>query len=109
MTYTKKEREEYNEQRERACKQLNITKNQFNWLRRKGNSLHKHYEDNCNGLFLSEENYDCVVNRLYDEINAYVLKLNLFIYYQTDPRGATIYLDIRPIPGDSYNNATCIY
>ena len=49
MTYTKKERERYNDDRARACKRLGITKNQYNWLRRKGEALRKVYEANCNG------------------------------------------------------------
>lgn len=93
--YTLKERKEYNENRDRACERLNITKNQYNWLRRKGNELHKLYEDNCNGV-IDEAQSTEQENNLYDIVDEYVKELNLFVYYQTDPRGATIYLDVKP-------------
>ena len=44
MSYTKKEREYYNQQRDKICESLGITKNQYNWLRRKGEELRKIYE-----------------------------------------------------------------
>jgi len=111
MTYTKQEREEYNIRRERACKQLNITENEYNWLRRKGEELHKVYENNCNGLYKTEQEYNLLVRDLEYKINVYKQECEelLYVYFQTDPRGATIYLDTKPISDSSYNNATCIY
>ena len=50
MNYTKKERDEYNTNRFIICETLGITKNNYNWLRRKGESIHKIYEDNFLGL-----------------------------------------------------------
>ena len=35
--------------------------------------------------------------------------LNLNLYFQTDPRGATIYVDRQPIPENNYTQAKCIY
>lgn len=114
--YTKQERERYNEHRERACQRLGITKNQYNWLRRKGNELHKIYEDNCNGkVYINYDGvYENLTNRLYTEINKYIEKVSsfskpLFVYFQTDPRGATIYLDIKEILENNYTQAVCIY
>jgi hypothetical protein len=109
MSYTKKEREYYNEQRERACERLGITKNQYNWLRRKGEELHKSYEVDCNGGYPTEEIAEEVQNPIYNCVDSYVKPLGLFIYYQTDPRGATIYLDKEPIPENNYTRAVCIY
>lgn len=107
--FTKLERERYNENRERACKRLGITKNQYNWFRREGKKLHKIYEDNCNGL-LTEKQYENNVEDLELNISHKASKkLNLFIYFQTDPRGATIYLDKKIILENSYNEAVCIY
>ena len=108
MNYTSKERKEYNDYRERACKRLGITKNQFNWLRRKGNELHRLYEDQCNGT-INEAIATEKENNIYNLVDAYVKKLNLFIYYQTDPRGATIYLDTQVIPRNNYTQAQVIY
>lgn len=108
MTYTKLERGRYNEDRARKCKALGITKNQYNWLRRKGEELHKIYEDNCNGE-INEKDYDRKTSELEHMIYGYIGKLGLFIYLQTDPRGATIYLDRNKIPENNYTQAICIY
>ena len=109
MNYTNKERAEYNEQRKRACERNGITGNQYNWLRRKGQELHGHYETNCNGGFTSEAEYNQAVNPVYIAVEAYVKKLGLEVYFQTDPRGATIYVDKEPLTDSAYNRGTCIY
>lgn len=109
MGYTEKEREEYNQTRKKICKALIITKNEYNWLRRYGQALRKLYTGDCNGVITNSENYDNIVNTIYARVDTYAKKLGLFIYYQTDPRGATIYADRKPIPENSYNNAHCIF
>ena len=106
--FTKLERERYNEDRERACKRLGITKNQYNWLRRKGEALHKVYEDNCNGT-LTEQEYADRSSELEGIILEKGTELGLFNYFQTDPRGATIYLDTKAIPENNYTQAVCVY
>ena len=108
MTYSKRERMQYNHHRDIVCEQVGITKNQYNWLRRKGALLHKVYEDNCNGV-INEDTYDATTGMLYEHTNGYVNDLGLFVYYQTDPRGATIYIDREPIPENNYTVAHCIY
>lgn len=118
--YTKKERQQYNEYRERICQRLGITKNQYNWLRRKGEALRQVYEKDCNGDYekeaqtdnpkiTAETRYeiDCATKEGLIRIKAKELKL--FIYFQTDPRGATIYLDTKEIPANNYTQANCIY
>ena len=112
MTYTLKERKQYNQDRQRTCDRLGITKNQYNWLRRQGEKFHKIYEQECNGeLNLSYDNgeYDNFMKPYYQAIDTYIKELGLFVYYQTDPRGATIYVDKKPIPENNYNQASCIY
>lgn len=109
MTYTTQERTRYNEDRSITCKRLGITENQYNWLRRKGQALHKIYEDNCNGVINSDNEYDNAVDPIYSDVETYCKGLGLFVYYQTDPRGATIYVDRKPIPENNYNQAHCIY
>lgn len=114
MNYTAKERQRYNEYRQSVCENLGITKNQYNWLRRKGEELRKVYENNCNGLYKTEEEYTNTENIIDDRITDYIKfisekQLSLFWYYQTDPRGATIYLDKEPIPENNYTQAYCIY
>ena len=105
--YTKQERKQYNEYRDRACQKAGITKNQYNWLRRKGEELRKIYEDDCNFDFSDEREQR--EKMLYDRILSYIKPLKLSIYYQTDPRGATIYIDKQPIPDNNYTQAICIY
>lgn len=109
MNYSKKERDKYNISRERSCTRLNITKNQYNWIRRKGAELQKLYEDNCNGLFNEELDYQKAVDPLYKAVEDYIGRLGLFVYFQTDPRGATIYTDREPIPDNNYTIAVCIF
>lgn len=111
--YTKKERERYNIDRDRACQRLGITKNQYNWLRRKGEELRKVYENDCNGLYKTEEESNLAENRI--KMGIWLYRLNndnikkLKWYYQTDPRGATVYLDTVKIPNNNYTQAVCIY
>lgn len=108
--YNNKERKYYNISRENACEKLSITKYQYNWFRRMGNKLQKIYEDNCNGLYNDiEQQYFNATSTIEKLIRCYADKLNLHVYFQTDPRGATIYLDKNPIPENNYTQATCIY
>ncbi len=108
MNYTKIERERYNQDRNITCKRLDITENQYNWLRRKGNELHKIYEENCNG-YIEEDLYFRRCKEIERLIEQYIAPKGLFVFYQTDPRGATIYVDKKPIPENNYNQAECIY
>lgn len=107
MTYTKKERESYNVHRDWICKRLEITKNQYNWFRRKGEILHKNAEDYCNGVEGAE--FDGVAKKTCEDVVIKARQLKLYFFHQTDPRGATIYLDKEEIPQNNYTNACCIY
>jgi len=111
MSYTNKEREYYNIHRNNVCTKLGITKNQYNWFRRMGNKLHEVYENDCNGLYKTEEESNEAERDIIYKINVYKQECEelLYAYFQTDPRGATIYLDIKPIERNAYNNACCIY
>lgn len=109
MTYNKKEREYYNLQRQTTCESLGITKSQYNWFRRNGEKLHRIYENECNGLYESEEAYNLARSWVEEETDTKCQQLGLYVYYQTDPRGATIYLDAKPIPRNNYTTAHCIY
>lgn len=109
MGYTKEERKYYNLHRERVCTVLDIDKNAYNWFRRKGQELHKIFEQNCNGKIESDERYEALTQPLYQMAIQKAHGLGLTIYFQTDPRGATIYLDKVPIPENNYTQAYCIY
>ncbi len=106
--FTKLERQRYNDDRERACKRLGITKNKYNWFRLSGLGLHRVYEDNCNGL-LTDTEYETKAENLETLIFNKAKELKLFVYFQSDPRGATIYLDTKKIPENNYTQAVCIY
>ena len=114
MNNTKKERQYYNEQRERTCQRLGITKNQYNWLRRKGEELRKVYENDCNGLYANEDVSRNAEEVLDEKITDYIkyiseTQISLFWHYQTDPRGATLYVDTEPIDEYNYTDGCCIY
>ncbi len=110
MNYTKQERNYYNIHRDNACEKLNITVNQYNWFRRFGDRLHKILENDCNGVYTEEES-QTLMNVADGEIGNYIRanKLNLYSFFQTDPRGATIYLDTKPIERNRYTDTFCIY
>ena len=109
--FTKAERKVYNHNRDISCQRLGISVNQYNWLRRKGEALRKIYENNCNGLYKTEAEYFKAEKELIWEINTYKQECEelLYAYFQTDPRGASLYLDIKPIPENNYTSANCIY
>lgn len=110
--YSKKQREEYNLERDITCELLGITINQYNQFRRMGEALHKLYERQCNGytqqFFEDQDNErEQIFN---DKATKLATTLGLNIHFQTDPRGATIYLSHELIPENSYNtSAHCIY
>lgn len=116
MNYTKREREEYNQHRDNACGRLGITKAQYNYFRRMGEKLHKVYEMSCNGD-IAEDAYDLRTSTTEAEVRQYLIDQKLYkknkkvyyVYFQTDPRGATIYLDTQEIPSNNYTQAVCIY
>ena|ERR1019366_1291302 len=113
-SYTRKEREQYNQYRANVCETLGITANQYNWLRRKGEALSKADADYCNGdVFTMEEEYDCAKNVLMGKVRTYIDGISVYVlwsYHQSDPRGCALYLSKEPISADSYSQtATAIY
>jgi|GEM_PF-6466094 len=107
--FNKKEREQYNQYRQAVCERLGITKNQFNWFRRIGENIRFLHEGYCNGLVSNEAVHEIQLAEWYGKANKKANSLKLYIFYQTDPRGATIYLDDKPIPSNNYTIASCIY
>lgn len=106
--YTKKEREQYNHDREIVCKDLGITANQYNWFRRKGAELHRIYEDNCNGFYETEDEYYSKTLPVELSVEDKAKKLSLFVYFQTDPRGASLYLSKEVMDQSNYNRGHAI-
>jgi len=110
MTYTKSERDYYNQYRQSVCDKLGLTKNQYNYVRRQGEAYRLVGEDNCNGL-LKDDEYITRSEAIERKLENYLsgLGLRLHVYYQTDPRGATVYLQDKPISRDRYTDALCVY
>jgi len=108
MVYSKKEREQYNSYRIAVCERLGIRELDYNTFRRVGQKLHKLYEMDCNGV-IELTDYETTSQELYKKANSLAKRLNLYIYYQTDPRGGTIYLDKKPIPENNYTIANLVY
>lgn len=108
MTYTKKEREQYNEYRKAVCERLKIDENEYNKLRRYGSALRALYVADCNGD-IDQEDYALETDRLYKLCDNFCKRLRLNVFYQSDPRGATIYVSKEPIPDNNYTIASCIY
>lgn len=102
--YTKKERDQYNHDREIVCKDLMITINQYNWFRRKGAELHRIYEDNCNGFYETEDEYYSKTLPVELSIEKKAEGLSLEVYHQTDPRGASLYLGREAMSPSNYNS-----
>lgn len=108
---------------ERTCKDLKIDPIVYKRFLIIGNKIHKRLVYYCNGYMGDSAQYvdNKIINRFEEkEYQAYITPLmqqvedmakqeQLYVYFQTDPRGATIYLDNKPIPQNSYNNAYCIY
>ena len=95
-----------------VCDRLNITLDQYNQFRRFGMRLHRIYENQCNGFLTyqgewdeeAELRADRLEQKCTDEVLEFAKELGLYIYLQTDPRGATVYLDNKEISDNAYNN-----
>lgn len=106
--YTKKEREQYNLRRKIVCKDLGITVNQYNWFRRKGEELNRIYTDNCNGVYETEDEYFLTISPIELSVEDKAKKLLLFVYFQRDPRGASLYLGKEVMDSMNYNRGRAI-
>ena len=101
MTYSKTEREQYNGYRLRVCEQLKIRELDYNAFRRLGQKLCNIFVQSCNGE-IDEIEYEQAVRPLYMKAEKLSRQLKLYIYFQTDPRGNTIYLSRSPIADNDY-------
>lgn len=71
-----------------------------------GSRLHRYYEHICNGY--NYEKYERLSEKLENRAVELAEEMGIFIYIQTDPRGATIYIDSEPIPDNNYTRAVCL-
>ena len=102
----------------RVMKDLGITLADYNAFCKIGEKLNKVYTWQCNGYddkgnTQNDKGITALWNKKEKELTKQAKSLArglmLYIYFQTDPRGATIYLDNEPIPENNYNSAHCIY
>lgn len=99
----------YNERRkQQGCAYLGITDGQWAYIKRIGTRLCNRYTADCNGEYSSRWEYEAT-GKLERVAIKFAKDNDLELYLQTDPRGATIYLDIKPIPENNYTGAVCIY
>ena len=100
----------YNQVRKnRGCDKLGITQGQWSYIKRIGTILNNLYTASCNGDGPNGEGYPSRESYYERMASIFAKNNNLYIYFQTDPRGATIYLDKEPIPDNNYTKAVCIY
>ncbi len=107
MSYSKKERAEYNVHRERVGKELGINKNQYNSLRRVSNELSRHGEHEANtGESRTKEmgKSFAKAEALRKKIHGKDAKKKMHYYHQTDPRGVALYAGKERMSSQNYNS-----
>ena len=101
----------------KVCSELGINDNVFNTFKKIGKELQNIYTNQCNG-YLTKDNKEDVYTLQKEEVREKYLthratefadEHNLYIYFQTDPRGATIYLSREELTESNYTNGSCIY
>lgn len=96
-SFSKKEREYYNQHRERVGKELGIDKNKYNAFRRAAAGLSEADTSYANGRdrmgqsFGDKEYHTKSVEHL-KKIGSMAKKMGLHMHHQGDPRGASLYL-----------------
>jgi len=107
MSFSKRERADYNRHREHVTRELGINKNDYNRLRRVGQELHRASEDSAMGTknwrgvrdpssqkpyTEKEERHD--YGKAFSKTQALRKKYgkhHIHYYHQGDPRGAALY------------------
>jgi hypothetical protein len=77
-------------------------------LAAKGDALQRRYGNECSYQWADTPSYHARTEQAEGAIVAEAEAAGLQIYLQTDPRGATIYVDVQPIPDNNYNRAHCL-
>lgn len=105
------------------CQALGLTRKDYKRFLIVGNKLHRYFELYCNGYTgaepiyqgnrlineYTEQMYTKDTKPLFAQAREMAKEKGLTIFFQTDPRGGTIYLDKQPIPYNNYTQAYCIY
>jgi hypothetical protein len=95
--YSKKERENYNEHRERTSEALGLDKNKYNAFRRLSQKIADADTNAANGKDRLEREYGDKEHKRdtrpnFKKIHEMAKKMGLHMYHQGDPRGAAIHL-----------------
>lgn len=101
MAYSKKEREQYNKSREHTSKDLGLSKNEYNYLRRISQALNKYGTDNANGD-TEEKEYFKNIGQAFSKTKKFKGKLHF--HHQTDPRGVALYAAKEKIRDTDYSS-----
>lgn len=72
-------------------------------LMRIGKKLRTFYTHSCNGY--NSEKYDRLAEQWELKAQEIAKRMRVHIYFQTDPRGGTIYIDKKKIESNAYNKA----
>ena len=72
-------------------------------LMRIGKKLRTFYTHSCNGY--NSDKYDRLAKKWETTAQGIAKRMKVHIYFQTDPRGGTIYIDKKPIPTNAYNKS----
>jgi hypothetical protein len=57
----------------------------------------------CNGDLL-EADYDKVLDRIEEKLNALLSPQNIYWFHQRDPRGASLYISLEKLTQENYNS-----
>lgn len=101
-------KKEYRVYKEKTIEALDMSSEIFDMFKLYGEKLNKIYTDLCNGD-ITDKQAEELEKPIYRTLKSTCQLLGYYIYYQTDPRGATIYLDTKPISENNYTIAHCIY
>jgi hypothetical protein len=110
MSFSKKEREQYNERRKRVASKMGMNKNYYNTLRRVANSLseadtnYANGKDRSGGIYENKE-HNRDVSEAFKKAGRLRKKnkLNIHFYHQKDPRGASLYVGKKRMSQMDYN------
>jgi len=72
--------------------------------------LRARYEWLCDNepLAASEDGTDIHVEQMQAEADKIAANVGLYVYHQTDCRGASLYVSFKPIPDNDYTHAACL-
>lgn len=80
----------------------------LNMLATLGETLRQRYEDECSHQWANTPEFETRTRWLEKQIRDIAKAGGLHCYLQGDCRGATVYVDMKPIPDNNYSRAHCL-